>query len=124
MRYLMLLTNPTESVAQWESLSPEEAKALREAEEPKWGAFMQWAGEQGLQLDGLELDEPRTAKAIRAGDNGRPVVTDGPFPETKEVIGGYFIATCDDLDQAIEIASRIPIAETGSVEIRPLLENQ
>ena len=123
MRYLMLLTNPTDSVAQWERLSPEEAKALREEELPKWGAFMQWAGEQGHRLEGLELGEPRTAKAVRSGENGHAVVTDGPFPETKEVIGGYFIATCADLDQAIEIASRIPVAETGSVEIRPLLES-
>ena len=119
----MLLTNPTDSVAQWERLSAEEARTLREQELPKWGAFMQWAGEQGHQLEGLELDEPRTAKAIRGGGNGSAVVTDGPFPETKEVIGGYFVATCDDLDQAIEIASRIPVAETGSVEIRPLLES-
>lgn len=121
MRYLLLLTNPDEAAAAWEQLTPEEAQKLREEEIPKWGAFMQWAGEEGLQLDGLELDGPNTAKTIR-GENGKAVVTDGPFPETKEVIGGYFIATCDDLDQAIEIASRIPVAETGSVEIRPLLE--
>ena len=121
MRYLMLLTDPSEAVERWQQLTPEEAKAEREREIPKWGAFMQWAGEQGLELDGLELDSPHTAKAIRA-KNGDTVVTDGPYPETKEVIGGYFIADCDDLDQAIEVASRIPIAETGSVEIRPLVD--
>jgi hypothetical protein len=122
MRYLMLLTNPTEAVERWQQLTPEEAKAEREQEIPKWGAFMQWAEEQGLKLDGLELDSPHTAKTLR-GDNGQAIVTDGPYPETKEIIGGYFIAECDDLDQAIDVASRIPIAETGSVEIRPLIDD-
>jgi hypothetical protein len=122
MRYLMLLTNPTERVERWQQLTPEEAKADREQEIPKWGAFMQWAEEQKLKLNGLELDSPHTAKTLR-GRNGDTVVTDGPFPETKEIIGGYFIAECDDLDQAIDIASRIPVAETGSVEIRPLIED-
>ncbi len=121
MRYLMLLTNPTEAVAAWEQLTPAEVQKAREEEIPKWGSFMEWAGEQGFQLDGLELDAPSTAKTVR-GENGDTIVTDGPFPETKEVIGGYFIADCNDLDQAIEIASRIPVAQTGSVEIRPLVE--
>ena len=121
MRYLMLLTNPTEQVERWQQLTPDEAKAERDQEIPKWGAFMQWAAEQGLQLDGLELDSPHTAKTIR-GENGGAVVTDGPFPETKEIIGGYFVGEFDDLDQAIDAASRIPIAESGSVEIRPLVD--
>jgi hypothetical protein len=119
MKYLMLLTNPTENVDAWEQLSPEEAKRLRDEEMPKWGAFMQWAQEKGIQLDGLELD---TGSTTVHKPNGEAVVTDGPFPETKEVIGGYFIAELDDLDQAIDVASRIPVAETGSVEIRPLVE--
>ena len=120
MKYLMLLTNPTERVESWEKLSPDEAQRLREEELPKWGAFMQWAEEKGIQLDGLELDTGATT--IRKPNGAAAVVTDGPFPETKEVIGGYFIAQCEDLDQAIDVASRIPIAETGSVEIRPLVE--
>jgi hypothetical protein len=115
----MLLTNPTERVESWEKLSPQEAQQLREEELPKWGAFMQWAQEKGIQLDGLELD---TGSTTVRKPNGTAVVTDGPFPETKEVIGGYFIAQCEDLDQAIDVASRIPVAETGSVEIRPLVE--
>jgi hypothetical protein len=105
-------------------LDPNEAeRVLRRVleEMPKWGAFMSWAQGQGIKLDGLELDSRRTAKSIRVR-NGEATVTDGPFAETKEVLGGYFIAECSDLDQAIEIASRIPIAEHGSVEIRPLLD--
>lgn len=122
MRYLLLLTNTTENVTSWEGMTPEEQKAAREEEIPKWGSFMQWTEEQGLKLDGLELDVPATAKSL-ARRNGEVLVTDGPYLETKEVIGGYFIVDCDDLDQAIEVASRIPVAQTGSVEIRPLLES-
>ena len=119
MKYLMLLTNPTERVESWEKLSPDEAQSLREEELPKWGAFMQWAEEKGIQLDGLELD---TGSTTVRKPNGAAVVTDGPFPETKEVIGGYFVAECKDLDQAIELAQRVPVATTGSVEIRPIAE--
>jgi hypothetical protein len=122
VRYLMLLTNPAEVVERWTSKS-EAALAEREAEQPKWGAFLQWAGEQGLELNGLELDSPRTAKTLRA-DDGRHIVSDGPYPETKEVVGGLFVVDLPDLDRAIEIASRVPVAETGSVEIRPLLDRE
>jgi hypothetical protein len=121
MRYLLLLNGSAEANDRWERNSPEENAKLREQEIPKWGAFMGWAQEQGLDLKGLELDSRRTAKSIRVR-NGDVSVTDGPFAETKEVLGGYFIADCANLDEAIEIASRIPVAESGSVEIRPLLE--
>jgi hypothetical protein len=122
MRYLMLLSNPTEAHVRWEQNTPEENEKLRAEEMPKWGAFMGWAQEKGIDLSGMELDSRRTAKTIRVR-NGTASVTDGPFAETKEVLGGYFIADCANLDEAIEIASHIPIAEHGSVEIRPLLES-
>jgi hypothetical protein len=121
MRYLLLLNGSAEANDQWERNSQEENAKLREQEIPKWGAFMGWAQEQGIDLKGLELDSRRTAKCIRV-QNGDVSVTDGPFAETKEVLGGYFIADCTNLDEAIEIASRIPVAESGSVEIRPLVE--
>ena len=121
MRYLLLLNGSAEANDRWERNSPEENAKLREQEIPKWGAFMGWAQEQGIDLKGLELDSRRTAKSIRVR-NGDVSVTDGPFAETKEVLGGYFIADCANLDEAIDIASRIPVAESGSVEIRPLLE--
>jgi hypothetical protein len=121
MRYLLLLNGSAEANDQWERNSQEENAKLREQEIPKWGAFMGWAQEQGIDLKGLELDSRRTAKSIRV-QNGDVSVTDGPFAETKEVLGGYFIADCANLDEAIEIASRIPVAESGSVEIRPLVE--
>ena len=121
MRYLLLLNGTSKANETWEQNTPEENAQLRAEEIPKWGAFMGWAEEKGLDLKGLELDSRGTAKSIRVR-NGDASVTDGPFAETKEVLGGYFIAECDDLDEAIEIASRIPVAESGSVEIRPLIE--
>jgi hypothetical protein len=122
VRYLLLLNGTAEANDQWERNTPEENARLRAEEIPKWGAFMGWAQEKGIELNGLELDSRRTAKTVRVRDGNR-TVTDGPFAETKEVLGGYFIVDCDNLDEAIDIASRVPVAANGSVEIRPLLES-
>ncbi|MEM7117473.1 MAG: YciI family protein, partial [Chloroflexota bacterium] len=54
--------------------------------------------------------------------NGKTVTTDGPFAETKEQLGGYYLLNCENLDQAIEYAAKIPDAKGGSVEIRPIME--
>ena len=121
MKYLLLLNNAGEAVDSWRRLSPEEAAALRAEEVPRWNALFGWAGEQGIELDGLELDDPHKARVVRVRD-GETLVSDGPFAETKEQVGGYFLAECSDLDQAIELAQRVPVATTGSVEIRPIAE--
>ena len=80
MRYLMLLTNPNEAVERWERLTPEEAKQAREEEIPKWGAFMQWAEEQGSKLDGLDSTRRRprrpSARQRRGRRDRRPVPGD------------------------------------------------
>ena len=116
MRYLLLLTNAGEDVSAWDAMDAEEAHRAREAEIPKWNALFERMQEQGQWLDGLELDTPRTAKTIREGE----AVTDGPYAETKEQIGGFFLVDCESLDEAIELAALVPLAETGSVEVRPL----
>ena len=121
MKYLLLLNNAADDVRSWATLEPEEAARLREQELPSWNALFEWMGEQGLEGEGLELDDPAKARVVRVVD-GEPIVSDGPYADTKEVIGGYFVADCRDLDQAIEFAKRIPLVETGSVEIRPLAE--
>lgn len=121
MKYLLLLNNDAAAASSWTTLSPEEAARLREAEMPKWNALFAWLGEQGLETEGLELEEPEKARVVRVVD-GETIVSDGPYAETREVIGGYFLADCADLDQAIELAKRVPLVETGSVEIRPLAE--
>ena len=76
--------------------------------------------QQGVQADGVELGDPAKARVVRVQDE-ETIVFDGPFAETKEQLGGYFVADCKDLDQAIELAQRVPIASKGSVEIRPLV---
>jgi len=73
-------------------------------------------------VGGAQLQPVHTATTIRVQD-GRTLSTDGPFADTKEVFGGYYVFEANDLDEAIELASRIPSARLGgSVEIRPLVE--
>ena len=74
----------------------------------------------GVQVDGAALHPAETAKTIRIRD-GERLVTDGPFAETKEQLGGYYLLECKDLDEAIEWASKIPGARTGSVEVREVM---
>ena len=75
----------------------------------------------GHYLAANPLQPVATATSVRMRD-GKPLVTDGPFAETREQLGGYFLVEASDLDQAIAIAARIPGARKGTVEIRPLLE--
>jgi hypothetical protein len=71
---------------------------------------------------GLQLQPPETATTVRVQD-GKTLTTDGPFAETKEALGGYFVFEADDLDAAIELASRVPAARMGgAVEVRPVVE--
>jgi hypothetical protein len=121
VKYLLLLNNDAAAVDSWRELSADEAAAQRAEEIPRWNALFGWAGEEGIELDGLELDDPHQARVVCVRDD-ETTVTDGPFAETKEQIGGYFVAECKDLDQAIELAQHIPVVTTGSVEIRPIAE--
>jgi hypothetical protein len=76
---------------------------------------------QGQYLAASPLHPTSTATSVRVRD-GRPLVTDGPFAETREQLGGYFLIDAKDLDAAIGIAARIPGARRGTVEIRPVIE--
>jgi len=120
MKYLLLLNNSAELLDAWHGLSIEERQRQREEALPRWDALLSWAQEQGIEATGLELGDPAKARVVRVRE-GEALVTDGPFVETKEILGGYFLADCKDLDQAIELAERVPVAERGSVEIRPLV---
>jgi hypothetical protein len=121
MKYLLLLNNTTEEARSWETLSDEETARVRAEEIPRWGELFAWMEQKGIEVEGLELDLPSKSKTVRVRD-GEALVTDGPYVETKELVGGYFLVDLDDLDQAIELAARIPVARKGSVEIRPLVE--
>jgi hypothetical protein len=120
MKYLLLLNNDTEEARSWHSLPEDEARKLREQEIPRWNDLMGWMAEQGIEVSGLELENPVKARVVRVRD-GKTVVTDGPYAETREILGGYFLADCKDLDQAIELAQRVPLVGRGSVEIRPVV---
>jgi hypothetical protein len=122
MKYLLLLNNSAEQWQQWRTLPADEGQKLREQEMPRWNALFGWAGEQGIEVSGLQLEDPGEARVVQVRD-GETVVSDGPYTETKEVIGGYFLAECKDLDQAIELAQRVPVVDQGSVEIRPVVTN-
>ncbi len=96
--------------------TPEDFRRMLEA----YGAFGQAATEAGVHLGGEGLQPTATATTVRVRD-GERLVTDGPFAETKEQLGGYYLLDVPDLDAAIEWASRIPGAHAGSVEVRPIM---
>ena len=84
-------------------------------------AFARELHAQGQYLSAAPLHPTSTATSLRVRD-GKRVITDGPFAETREQLGGYFIIQAENLDQAIGIAGRIPAGRWGTIEIRPVLE--
>src|SRR6478672_531340 len=113
MRYLLLIYE-AERQAQ-----PTAEAAL--ASNMRYAAFTADVRERGLFRAGEALEPTNTATTVRVRD-GRALVTDGPFAETKEFLGGFYLLECRDLDEAIELAKRIPAVERGSIEIRPIWE--
>jgi hypothetical protein len=100
----------------WTDASPEDVQRIMEA----YGAFGQAAQDAGVLLGGEGLQPTSTATTVRVRD-GETLTTDGPFAETREQLGGYYVLDCKDLDDAIGWASRIPDARNGSVEVRPVM---
>ena len=88
---------------------------------PEYAAFMKDAAEQGVLQGGERLRLTSDATTVRVR-NGETLTTDGPFAETKEQLAGYFLVDCKDLDEAIDVAARIPGAKDGSIEVRPIWE--
>jgi hypothetical protein len=116
MQYLMLIhqgTSPTpRDPDAWARLSEEEQKAVY--------ADYQAINQNPAVTPGLALADPETATTVRVED-GETLTTDGPFVAVKEALGGYFVFEADDLDAAIELASRVPAARLGgAVEVRPI----
>jgi hypothetical protein len=77
----------------------------------------------GNYIAGSELQPTTTATSVRIRD-GKRLVTDGPFAETREQLGGYYLVEAKDLDEAIALASRLPTARTGTIEVRPLVPDR
>jgi hypothetical protein len=114
MRYALLICTEEAAMA---AMSPDEAAAST-AEYMAWGETM---GARGVLQGGERLRPTTDATTVRVQD-GEVVVSDGPFAETKEQIGGFYLVDCKDLDEAIEIAAKIPGASKGSIEVRPIWE--
>ncbi len=113
MQYLCLIYEAESSIP---SRPAEEQEAIM----GEYFAFTNDVREQGKLVAGDALMPTETATTVRIRD-GNTVTTDGPFAETKEQLGGYYLLECEDLDEAIALASKIPSARWGSIEVRPLM---
>jgi hypothetical protein len=111
MRYLLLIynTEPTEPV-------PDDVLA----DEQDGYNDLTTSMREGGQFEAGEALQPTTTATTVRVENGRTITTDGPFAETKEQLGGFYLVDCRDIDEAIELAARIPGAKHGSIEIRPI----
>jgi hypothetical protein len=99
----------------------EAAQAEREAQLPVWLELNESLREAGLLVANGRLQPVDSATTVRIRDD-EPEVTDGPFAVTKEMLLGYYLLECDDLDEALKQAERIPLARYGSVEVRPVMD--
>jgi len=112
MEYVLLICRDETA---GEAMSPaESAAAIAE-----YGTFSEEMAARGVLRGGNRLRPTTDATTVRVRD-GETLTSDGPFSETKEQIGGYFIVDCKNLDEAIEVASKIPGARDGSIEVRPV----
>jgi hypothetical protein len=113
MRYLLLIYSeePTGAI-------PEE---VMRTETAAYDAFTREIKERGLFEAGEALHPTTAATTVRVQD-GETITTDGPFAETKEALGGFYLIDARDLDEAIEVAARIPAASHGSIEVRPIFD--
>jgi len=117
MKYMLLIhqgATPTPGTEEWERLADDEKGAV-------YAAYRALTETPGVS-PGLQLAPPETATTVRVQE-GRTLITDGPFAELKEAIGGYLLFEAEDVDAAIELASRIPAASMGgAIEVRPIVE--
>jgi hypothetical protein len=111
-RYMLLLYSPEVD---------EDQQAQREAEMPLWNEVTESLREAGLLVSADRLHPVSRATTVRVRDD-ETELTDGPFAVTKEVLGGYYLLECADLDEALTHATRLPLARYGSVEVRPILD--
>jgi hypothetical protein len=112
MKYLCLIYDAESS---WDALSKDEMDAIM----GEYFTFSDDVAKSGHMLSGEALDPVHTATTVRVR-NGKITTTDGPFAETKEQLGGFYLIEARDLNEAIQIGARIPTARTGCVEVRPV----
>jgi hypothetical protein len=114
MKYLLTLYGDE---SRWGDLTPEQqTEGMKQ-----WDGYTTAAIEAGVHLGGEGLQPSATATTVKIEESGNQIVTDGPFAETKEQLGGYYLLDCKDLDDAISWAKRIPMPG-GTVEVRPVMD--
>src|SRR5262249_47913583 len=113
MKYMLLVCWNSEQMNAQEEPKPGEAS------EPEGFPWLDDLQARGRWVTGDQLAPPRRARSVRVRD-GKKLVTDGPFAETKEIVGGFDIIEADSLDEAVEIAAGHPVAQIGTIEVRPL----
>jgi len=114
MRYMLLIYDRE---VDWAKLAEQDKGRLYQ----EYGAFTEDIKKSGHHKAGDPLHPTSKAATVRVR-GGRTVTTDGPFAETREQLGGYYIVAAKDLDEAAAIAARIPTSRTGSIEVRPIME--
>jgi hypothetical protein len=114
MKYACLIYDDE---ALWARMSPEESGAYL----AEYNSFSENLAASGQLLGGEALEPTSTATTVRVR-NGKVTTTDGPFAETKEQFGGFYLVEARDLNEAIQIASKIPSARIGTVEVRPVMD--
>jgi hypothetical protein len=114
MRYALLIYA---SEQDWAGQTEEESQAVNQ----EYMTFTKDIIDRGLMKGGEALQPTSTATSVRVR-NGDTLTTDGPFAETKDQLGGFYLVDCKDLDEAIEVAARIPDVRRGSIEIRPIMD--
>ncbi|HTO77108.1 MAG TPA: YciI family protein [Thermoanaerobaculia bacterium] len=114
MRYMLLIYDRE---VDWAKLAEKDKGVLYQ----EYGAFTEGIKKSGHYKAGDPLEPTSKAATVRVR-NGKTVTTDGPFAETREQLGGYYIVAAKDLAEASSIAARIPTSRTGSIEVRPILE--
>jgi hypothetical protein len=114
MKYLCLIYED-ESI--WGRMTPEESGKMHNA----YGTYTRDIQASGHMLGGEALQPTQTATTVRVR-NGKVSTTDGPFAETKEQLGGFYLVEAKDLNDAIQVAARIPSAANGSIEVRPIMD--
>ena len=112
MQYLCLIYSDE---TMWQKMSTQDADSMM----AEYMAFTAKAKESGHYLGGNRLQPTHTSTSVRVR-NGNLSATDGPFAETKEQLGGYYLIEAKDLNDAIQVASRIPGARVGTIEVRPI----
>ena len=112
MKYILLIYGDESG---WESMTAEEKQQVYEAH----GAYSEAMEKAGVMRGGYELKPVSTATTLRFTD-GKATTLDGPFAETKEQLGGYYLIEVDNLEQAMEWAAKMPGMDSGAVEVRPL----